>query len=83
VNHRIELQHPASEHVQKLVRSLRTVNLDLADLYPTLLEWGESPESANELITQLRLLRSTVDSKLNQFEQSAPRPAGTHGRSFR
>ncbi len=83
VNSRIELHNPGSEHVQKLVRSLRTVNLDLADLYPTLLKWGESRQSANELITQLRLLRSTVDIKLGQFEQSASRPAGTTGRSFR
>lgn len=82
VQSRAELFQPGCAFVQKLVRSLRTVNLDLADLFPTLLQWGESPESARELITQLRLLRSTVDVKLSQFE-TASRPAGTPGRSFR
>lgn len=83
VEKRVELFEPRSEFVQKLVRSLRTVNLDLADLYPTLLKWGVSPESAHELITQLRLLRSTVDVKLSQFEQTDPRSTGTSGRGLR
>ena len=82
VQSRVELFEPRSEFVQKLVRSLRTVNLDLADLYPTLMKWGVSPESARELMTQLRLLRSTVDVKLSQFERSA-RPEGAAGRRFR
>ncbi len=82
VQSRVELFEPRSEFVQKLVRSLRTVNLDLADLYPTLLKWGVSPESARELITQLRLLRSTVDVKLSQFEQTG-RPEGAAERRFR
>ncbi len=82
VQSRVELFEPRSEYVQKLVRSLRTVNLDLADLYPTLLKWGITPESARELMTQLRLLRSTVDVKLSQFEKTA-RPEGVAGRRFR
>jgi hypothetical protein len=82
VESRVELIEPRSEYIQKLVRSLRTVNLDLADLYPTLLKWGVSPESASELMTQLRLLRSTVDVKLSQFEKSS-RPEGPAGRRFR
>jgi len=82
VQSRVELFEPRSEFVQKLVRSLRTVNLDLADLYPTLLKWGVPPESARELMTQLRLLRSTVDVKLSQFEKTA-RPEGAVGRRFR
>jgi hypothetical protein len=82
VKSRVELFQPESEFVQKLVCSLRTVNLDLAELYPTLLQWGESPESARELITQLRLLRSTVDVKLSQFELTVC-PESAAGRSFR
>ncbi|MCL4522619.1 MAG: hypothetical protein M1453_13370 [Acidobacteria bacterium] len=81
VKSRVELFQPGSPFVQHLVRSLRTVNLDLADLYPTLLQWGESPESATELIAQLRLLRSTVDVKLSQFEQTAHSEGAA--RSFR
>ena len=74
---------PRPQFVQKLVRSLRTVNLDLADLYPTLLQWAESPESAGELITYLRLLRTTVESKLSQFESTATRPSGVVNSSVR
>ncbi len=82
VKSRVELFQPGSAFVQKLVRSLRTVNLDLADLFPTLLQWSGSPESAGELMTQLRLLRSTLDVKLSQFELTAC-PQGAAGRSFR
>src|SRR3970040_3197970 len=82
VKSRVELFQPESEFVHKLVRSLRTVNLDLAELYPTLLQWGESPESARELVIQLPVLRSPVDVKLSQFELTAC-PEGAAGRSFR
>ena len=68
---RVEFFQPGSQFVQKLVRSLRTVNLDLADLFPTLLSWREAPDFAGELLAQLRLLRSTVDVKLSQFELTA------------
>ena len=80
-----KLQHsrPRPQFVQRLVRSLRTVNLDLADLYPTLLQWADSPESAGELITYLRLLRNTVESKLSQFELTNPRQSGVVSSSVR
>ena len=80
---KMQASRPRPHFVQKLVRSLRTVNLDLADLYPTLLQWADSPESASELITYLRLLRTTVESKLSQFEVTASRPVGVAGSSFR
>ncbi len=82
VESRAQLSHPLPQFVQRLVRSLRTVNLDLTDLYPALLQWGKSPESSSELITHLRMLRSTVDAKLSQFEQTG-RSEGASGRSFR
>lgn len=83
VESKAAFSQPRPQFVQKLVRSLRTVNLDLADLYPTLLQWAESPESASDLITHLRMLRTTVENKLSQFELTASRPSGIAERSFR
>ena len=73
VNSRVELFDPRSPYVQKLMQSLQMLNLDLADLSPPLLSLGESPNSGHDLVTQLRLLRSTVDIKLDQLERSGPR----------
>jgi hypothetical protein len=70
VNGRVELFDPKSAYVQKLVTALRTLNLDLADLFPPLLDVSQSPETGREIITQLRLLHSTVQIKLNQFDLS-------------
>lgn len=82
VNSRVELFDIRSPYVQNLVHSLRTLNLDLADLSPLLLVLADRANSSRELVTQLRLLRSTLDVKLDQFERSEPRqPQG--GRRFR
>jgi len=70
VNNRVELFDPKSAYVLKLVSALRTLNLDLADLFPPALNVSQSPETGQEIVTQLRLLQSTVQVKLNQFEQS-------------
>jgi hypothetical protein len=72
VNSQVELFEPRSPYVQKLVQSLHALNLDLADLSPPLLSLGERAGSGHEIVTQLRLLRSTLDVKLNQFERTAP-----------
>ncbi len=69
LNGRVELFDPKSPYVQKLVSALRTLNLDLADLFPPLLDVAQAPETANEILTQLRLLHSTVQVKLDQFDQ--------------
>ncbi len=58
--------------VQSLMQSLRNLNLDLADLSPPLLLLADRTRSSHEIVTQLRLLRSTLDIKLEQFER-APR----------
>jgi hypothetical protein len=67
LNSQIDLADPASPAVQKLVQSLRTLNMDLADLFPPVLRLSESPAVANELLVQLRLLNSTIQVKLDQF----------------
>jgi hypothetical protein len=63
----IDLADPQSPTVQKLVHTLRELNLDLADLFPPVLRLSESPTMARELLLQLRLLQSTIQVKLNQF----------------
>jgi len=70
VNARIELFDPRSEFVQRLVASLRTLNLDLADLFPPMLDAAQAPETSHEILAQLRLLHSTVQVKLNQFDRT-------------
>lgn len=70
VNSRIELFDLKSEYAQKLVQSLRKLNLDLAELFPPVLDVAQAPQASHDIITQLRLLRSTVEVKLDQFERA-------------
>jgi len=70
VNSRVELFDLKSEYAQKLVRSLRNLNLDLAELSPPVLDLAQAPQASHEIITQLRLLRSTVEVKLDQFDRA-------------
>jgi hypothetical protein len=65
----IDLADPQSPAVQKLVQSLRSLHMDLADLFPQALNFSETPAVANELLVQLRLLNSTIQVKLDQFRQ--------------
>lgn len=72
LNGRVELFNIRSPFVQNLMQSLRNLNLDLADLSPPLLTVTDRAHSSRELVTQLRLLRSTLDVKLDQFERAVP-----------
>lgn len=81
VNDQVELFDPRSAYVQRLLAALRTLNLDLVDLFPPLLDVSEAPATGQELVTQLRLLHSTVGVKLDQFDR-APR-RGIAERNFR
>lgn len=67
VNLQIDLANPNSPTVQKLVASLRALNLELADVFPPVLRISESPAVARELLVQLRLLQTTIQVKLEQF----------------
>jgi hypothetical protein len=73
VNSRVELFDVRSPYVQSLMQTLRNLNLDLADLSPPLLRLTDRANSSRELVTQLRLLRSTLDIKLDQLERTDPR----------
>ena len=82
MNTRVELFDSKSAYVRKLIATLRTLNLDLADLFPPLLDVSEAPATGQELVTQLRLLHSTVGVKLDQFDR-APHRAVIAERNFR
>jgi hypothetical protein len=73
LNGHADLADPNSPWVQKLVASLRQINLDLAEVFPPLLRISQSPEMARELLLQLRLLQSTIQVKLDQFDQGRGR----------
>jgi hypothetical protein len=79
LNSQLELADPDSPAVQNLVSTLRALNLDLAGLFPPLLRISDSPEVAQEILLQLRLLHSTIQVKLDQFDRERGRigSAGT------
>jgi hypothetical protein len=82
VNSRVDLFDPKSAYVRNLVSSLRNLNLDLADLFPPVLDVSEGRTAGAELVMQLRLLHSTVGVKLDQFDRS-PRRGMNSERNYR
>jgi hypothetical protein len=62
------LADPNSPEVQKLISTLRSLHLELADLFPPVVQFSESPLVAKELLVQLRLLQTTIQVKLLQFD---------------
>jgi hypothetical protein len=82
VNNRVPVFDVRSPYVQTLMHALRNLNLDLADLTPPMLVLAGRANSSRELVTQLRLLRSTLEIKLNQFERNDLAVANG-GRKFR
>jgi len=77
LNTHLDLADRNSPAVQKLIADLRLLNLDLADLFPPILRISESPIVARELLVQLRLLQSTLQVKLAQFDQGRGRFGAT------
>jgi hypothetical protein len=73
MNQQVDLADSNSPAIQKLVSNLRALNLELADLFPPLLRISETPTVARELLVQLRLLQSTLQVKLNQFDRKRGR----------
>lgn len=82
-NNRANLADASSPAVQKLVSAIRELSLDLADLFPPVLKISESPKVAQEILLQLRLLQSTIQVKLGQFDRRRGRfgQAASHGRN--
>jgi len=80
INGQINLADANSPAVQKLVAALRALNIDLADLFPPVLQISESPSVARELLVQMRLLQATIQVKLDQFGRgSISRGSGRFG----
>jgi hypothetical protein len=73
MNNQVDLADGTSPAIQKLVSNLRALNLELADLFPPLLRISETPTVARELLMQLRLLQSTLQVKLTQFDRKRGR----------
>jgi hypothetical protein len=73
LSQQMELADGNSPAVQSLVGTLRSLNMDLADLFPPLLKISETPYVAQELLLQLRLLQSTIQVKLDQFDRGRGR----------
>ena len=72
-SHYFDPTNPSSPAIQKLVSNLRALNLDLADLLPPVIRISETPTVARELLVQLRLLQSTLQVKLSQFDRKLGR----------
>jgi len=73
---KINLADPNSREVQKLVSTLRSLHLELADLFPPVVRFSESPAVSKELLVQLRLLQATIELKLGQFDPRGARRFG-------
>ena len=80
VNASVQVVEAGSEYVRKLSRSILSLNLDLADLAPPLLQVAQGPEAGREVLAQLRLLRSTLEVKLDQFDRAREHGLVSHRR---
>jgi hypothetical protein len=62
-------------YLRELVGAIQNLNLDIADLHLPVLEAQIDPELRAELVTALKLLRTTLDVKLGRRRRSGlPRP---------
>ncbi|HXM96068.1 MAG TPA: hypothetical protein VOA64_17745 [Candidatus Dormibacteraeota bacterium] len=73
LNGQLDLTDAKSPWVQNLVTTMRALNLDLADVFPPVLRISGTPGVPQELLMQLRLLQSTIQVKLDQFDQGRVR----------
>jgi len=58
-----------SSYLRDLVAAVRTLHFDLADLPLPVLDFTKEPELSAEFIAGLKLLRGTLDVKLNQLRR--------------
>jgi hypothetical protein len=71
LDNRVDLLVTDSNYLKRLVEHLRKLNMELADLTPQWLGWGAGTEATAELVALLKLLRSTVEIKLRQFDHAS------------
>jgi len=58
-----------SRYLRDLAAAVRNLNLDLADLPLAVLDFAKEPELSSGFISGLKLLRGTLDVKLNQLRR--------------
>ena len=58
-----------SQYLRTLVVAVRNLHIDLADLPLPILDFAKEPELSQEFIAGLKLLRGTLDVKLNQLRR--------------
>jgi len=58
-----------SQYLRDLVAAVRNLHFDLADLPLPVLNFAKEPELSSEFISGLKLLRGTLDVKLNQLRR--------------
>jgi hypothetical protein len=58
-----------AQYLRDLAAAVRNLHLDLADLPLPVLDLTQDPELSSEFISGLKLLRATLDVKLNQLRR--------------
>jgi hypothetical protein len=58
-----------SQYLRDLVAAVRSLHFDLADLPLPVLDFTREPELSSEFISGLKLLRGTLDVKLNELRR--------------
>lgn len=61
-----------SQYLRDLLAAVHDLHLDVADLPLPALELARDPELVTQMISGLKLLRSTLDVKLNQIRKGKP-----------
>ena len=61
-----------AQYLQELVATVRNLNLEIADMHLPVLEVTQDSEVKAQLTSALKLLRSTLDVKLNQMGRGKP-----------
>jgi len=61
-----------AQYLRDLIASVRNLHVDVADLQPPVLEMTRDSDLKLQLTSALRLLRTTLDVKLNQMRKGKP-----------
>ncbi len=61
-----------AKYLQELVATVRNLNLEIADMHLPVLEVTQDSEVKAQLTSALKLLRSTLDVKLNRMGRGKP-----------
>jgi hypothetical protein len=63
-----------SQYLRELLAAVRNLHLDIADLHSPMLDMAGDREIATQLTSGLKLLRTTLDVKLNQLRRGRTLP---------